>query len=149
MPTRKTFGTGRKATTFRTARNNTRTATNWYSCNSPKFNAARQECQWRIASYRTIFSQFTGGRTNFSPTVANKWIRYINNGTRVYQFNNNEFARYFGRQWAAATPTAAKQFIRRKFGAGIKDVTRGKNGTWLIATTRNVTGRPFSNHNWT
>lgn len=127
---------------------------NWptsnYSCNSPKFKTARFECQWRMGSYRNIYSQFAGHTTTpFSPTLANKWVRYINAGVRVYKFNNTEFAKYFGHNFASFTPTAARQFLKQKFGAGIKDVTRGNNNCWLIATTKNVTGRPFNAYTWT
>ena len=121
-----------------------------YACNSPKYNPVRNECQWRMGSYRNVGTQFngTGAKTVFSPTTANKWLRYVNNGVRVYKFNHNDFARYFGSQWTRTTPTTARQYLKKKYGQGIKDVTRGKGNCWLIATTKNVTGRPFNNYPW-
>lgn len=130
---------------------------NWnattYSGNSPKFNAARQECQWRMGSYRNVYSQFSGSsKTAFSPTTANKWVRYVNNNFRVYRFTQQQFNKFFGAAGSYGTsfnsPTTIKTFLRRKFGAFIKDVTRGNNNTWLIATSKNVTGRPFTQYNW-
>jgi hypothetical protein len=121
-----------------------------YACNSPKFTPVKQECQWRIGSYRNVYTQFTGGgtKTTISPAMANRWIRYINNGNRVYKFNNAQFTRYFGTNWTTGPITAARQYLRRKFGTGIKDVARGKGNCWLVATTKNVTGRPFNNYSW-
>lgn len=148
MPPRKTNTYRTTNRTWKTGRTFTMN-TSRYPCKSPKFNTARTECQWRIGSYRNVYSQFTmtGNRTNWSPAIANRWVRYVNTGARVYKFNNNEFTRFFGYQCTTCTPTAARMVLRRKYGMGIKDVTRG-NSCWLIATTRNVTGRPFNNYNW-
>ena len=122
-----------------------------YPCNSPKFKPVRFECQWRIGSYRNIYSQFAGNLSTspFSPTTAYKWVRYVNAGVRVYKFNNTEFCRYFGHNLARFTPMAARQYLKQKFGPGIKDVTRGNNNCWLVATTKSVTGRPFTSYTWT
>jgi len=134
-------------------RNKTRrTTTNrtTYACHSRRFRPPRKECQWRIGSYRNVYSQFTpaGSQTVLSPTTATKWIKYVNNGALVYKFNNAPFSRYFGPRWTTGTPTAARQYMRRKFGAGIKDVTRGKGNCWLVATTKNMNRSPFCNYNW-
>lgn len=151
MPPRKTNRnyrtTNRSTTTRRTTKSPT---TNTYATNSPKFTPVKQECQWRIGSYRNLYSQFTGAgsKTLFSPTNANKWIKYVNNGVRVYKFNNNEFTKNFGTQFANLTPTSARKGLQKKFGTCIKDVTRGKGNCWLVATTKNPTGRPFNNYNW-
>lgn len=150
MPPRKTNRTSyRKTYRTRTTRT-TRNMSTKYSCASPKFSTARTECQWRMGSYRNVWSQFNGAgtKTIFSPSAASKWTRYINNGVRVYKFNSNEFTKYFGSQWARRTPTAARQYLRRKYGPTVKDVTRGKGNCWLIATSKNLTGRPFNNYNW-
>jgi hypothetical protein len=103
-----------------------------------------------MGSYRNVYSQITpaGSKTSFSPTNANKWMKYVHNGNLVYKFNTAQFSRYFGSRWNQSTPTAARQWMRKKFGAGIKDVTRGKSNCWLVATTKNVTRQPFSNYNW-
>lgn len=159
MPPRKTTRTSRNyRTTNRTNRTTgtnrtnrtTRTPSATYPCNSPKYSPAKSECQWRMGSYRNVYSQFSGGRTKtrFSPTTANKWVKYVNSGNRIYKFNNVEFTRHFGTQWNTNSVTAARQFLRRKFGVAVKDVTRGKGNCWLIATTKNMTGRPFNNYNW-
>jgi len=153
MPPRKTTHTTRRTLNTRTAWKTTgRTTTNWantYTTNSPKYRPAKTECQWRMGSYRNVYAQLAGNtRTGFSPATANRWIRYVNNGVRVYKFNNNEFGRYFGTKWTCTSPTATRQYLKKKYGAGIKDVTRGTNNCWLVATTKNITGRPFNNYNW-
>ena len=150
MPPRKTMNTNWNKTYWtNTYRRTTQTGTH-YPCNSPKYRLARDECQWRMGSYRNIYAQFAGGtRTCFSPAAANKWIRYVNNGVRVYKFNTNEFTRHFGTRMTYTTPTTARQYLRRKYGTWIKDVTRGNNNCWLVATTKNVPGRPFAQYNWT
>ena len=150
MPLRRTTTTYRKTnTTYRTNRH-TPTTTTCYTCNSPKFRNIQQECQMRMGSYRNVYTQFTGAgmKTNFSPTTANRWIRYINNGVQVYKFTHTDFCRYFGNRWAQATSKAAQRYLRTHYGSTIKDVTRGKGNCWLIATTRTPTARPFLNYNW-
>lgn len=121
-----------------------------YSCQSPKYSPARSECLWRMGSYRNVWSQFNGAgsKTIFSPSAANKWTKYVNNGVRVYKFNSNEFTRHFGTHWLQGSPTSVKNWLRKKYGTGIKDVIRGKGNCWLIATTKNVMSRPFNNYNW-
>jgi hypothetical protein len=117
--------------------------------NPTQFRNANQEIQWRLGSYRNIYSQFNGaGTTPFSPTNANKWIRYVNTGTRVYKFNNQQFTNYFGFQWNNSTPNATYRWMRQKFGAGIKAVARGKGNCWLVAATERITARPFCNYTW-
>jgi len=150
MPPRKTNRTSqRRTTTTRTTRNKTNTGTT-YSYKSPKFNTARTECQWRMASYRTIWNQFNGAgtQTQFSPTAANRWTKYVNSGVRIYKWNNTDFTKYFGSQWTQNSPTAARNYLRKKYGAAIKDVTRGKGNCWLVAATKNVTAKPFRMYNW-
>jgi len=150
MPPRKTTNTHWNKTYMTNTYRRTNVTSTRYPCNSPKYRLARTECQWRMGSYRNIYAQFAGGaRTCFSPATANKWLRYINNGVRVYKFNTNEFTRHFGTRMTCTTPTAARQYLRQKYGTRIKDVTRGNNNCWLIATTKNVTGRPFAQYNWT
>ncbi len=149
MPPRKTMNTNWNKTYWNnTCRRTTPTGTH-YPCNSPKYRVVRDECQWRMGSYRNLYSQFAGGtRTNFSPAAANKWVRYVNSGVRVYKFNSIEFTRHFGARLTYTTPTTARQYLRQKFGACIKDVIRGNGNCWLIATTKNVTGRPFAQYDW-
>jgi hypothetical protein len=144
--TRKNNRTSRYTTT--TKRNTWNSPS--YPCNSPKFSGPKNECQWRIGSYRNVYSQFTGAgnKTVFSPTIANKWVRYVNNGVQVYKFTNKDFCRYFGMRWATATPTAARKYLYGKYGSKIKDVVRGKGNCWLVATTKTPTVRPFTNYNW-
>jgi hypothetical protein len=148
---RKTITTRKYTTTTytRTAKHTTPT-TNVYSVTNPKFNPIKTEVVWRVGSYRNIYTQFaTGNKTVFSPTVANKWIRYINNGVQVYQFTNQQFTKYFGNRWTTNTPTAARKYLTTRYGKTIKDVIRGNNNTWLVATTKTPTARPFTQYNWT
>ena len=123
--------------------------TGW-SYSPTMFNNLRKELQWRICSYRTLNQQFSGvGKvTAFSPTLANRWLKWVNDGARVYKFSNPDFCKYFGKQWYDATPNAAFRWMKQKYGPGIKGVTRGKANNWLIAATTNFTARPFSNYNW-
>ena len=152
MPTRRTTNCRRHNyhTTYRTTTRRTPTTTTTYTCNSPKFRTVQQECQWRMGSYRNVYNQFTGtGRkTVFSPTTANRWMRYVNNGVQVYKFTNQDFCRYFGSRWARSTSRAAYTYLNNHFGTSIKDVTRGKGNCWLIAATRTPTARPFANYIW-
>lgn len=116
-----------------------------------QFRNIGRNIQQTISSFRNIQTQWTGTTkvTAFSPTAANKWIRYVNNGTYIYKFTNSDFCRHFGSRFNSPTTTSsACRFLRNKFGAGIKDVTRGKGGCWLIAATPNVTARPFSTYKW-
>ncbi|GEM_PF-1224193 len=153
MPPRKTRTTTRKnyyyGSAYRTAKRTWYQPTT-YPCNSPKFNQVRNECQWRMGSYWNVYAQFTGagGRTNLSPTTANRWMRYVNNGVQVYRFSNTDFCKYFGSKWANSTPRAAYQYLRSRYGNAIKDITRGKGNCWLVATTRTPMTRPFVNYNW-
>ncbi|MBK9121127.1 MAG: hypothetical protein IPM18_16215 [Phycisphaerales bacterium] len=121
-----------------------------YSTRSPKFRAAQNEVQWRIGSYRNIQTQFSGPgvKTPVSPTTVSKWIKYVNNGVQVYKFTNKQFQTYFGAKTANSNPTVVRKQLATRFGASIKDVTRGKGNTWLIAATRTPTARPFANYPW-
>jgi hypothetical protein len=116
-----------------------------------KFNATKKQIQKTISSYRTLSSQFSGASTKnyFSPSTAQKWIKFVGGGACVYKFNQQQFCRYFGSQWNYNQSTsAAFKYLRKNFGAGIKAVAHGKGNTWLIAAT-NVNGSPFKNYNWT
>ncbi|MGD8451893.1 MAG: hypothetical protein PVJ57_08745 [Phycisphaerae bacterium] len=140
----------RNSRTVQNQRPTTQRKTSNYSCQATAFNQPRQECQWRMGSYRNVYSQFTGAtkQTPFSPTQANKWLRYANNGYRIYKFTNKDFTRHFGNQWTNTTPTTCQRWMKQKYGSGIKAVTRGRGNTWLIATTGNVNARPFQNYTW-
>ena len=163
MPPRKTTRTYRKRstgrtlrttrttgrTTTRTTNRTTRTPQCTYSCNSPKFLPTRNECQQRMGSYRNVYTQIAGGnKTLLSPTTANKWLRYVNNGSRVYKWTTNEFTRHFGKTNTQGTPTAVRRYLRTKYGAQIQDVTRGRSNCWLVATKKPINGRPFNSYAW-
>ncbi len=152
MPPRKTTTTwryaGYRTTNWKTTRTTGTTTT--YPTNSPKFRTVQTECQWRIGSYRNVYTQITGpgNKTTISPTTANKWVRYVNTGVRVYKFTNNDFCKFFGTTFTTGTTRTACRYLRRKFGQGIKDVTRGKGNCWLVATTKTMTTRPFNTYTW-
>ncbi len=153
MPTfSRTYRTGssRRTTSNWNRRNNT--GSNWTATpyKPTKFNTCRKEIQARIGSFRTLNQQFSGvtNVTAFSPNTANKWIKLVDAGARVFAFNQNQFSRYFGSGWNQSSPTAAFKFLRRKFGTGIKAVTRGRGNTWLIAASPKLSARPFNNYNW-
>ena len=153
MPTPRNYMKSRRRSTNWQRTEKTKMGSHGYSSfpkNSPAFKRVRNECEWRIGSYRTIYSQFTGAgtKTTFSPTNANKWLNYVNNGYRVYKWSHKDFCKYFGSQWQQGTPTACQRYLKQKYGQGIKAVTRGKANCWLIATTPTVTARPFYNYNW-
>lgn len=115
-----------------------------------QFNTVKKQIQAKVASFKTINQQISGGTkvTAFSPTGAGKWINFINNGANVYKFTNTQFNKWFGPAWDCNTPTAATRFMKNKFGSCILAVTKGKGNTWLVAATTNVSGRPFKNYNW-
>jgi hypothetical protein len=120
-----------------------------WSPKSPQFNPIRTECQARIGSYKNVYSQFSGsGKTVFSPSVANKWLRFCNNGTFVYKFSKPQFVRYFGQNCANLSSAACTKLFQQKFGQGVKAVSRGNNNCWLVAATQSVTASPFMNYNW-
>ncbi len=133
-----------------TARFGTAGATTWPT-SSPQFATVRDECAWRIGSYRNIYSQVSGSGATpaFSPTIARRWLKFVNAGTPVYQFSPTQFARFFGTQFNTQEPTTAFRWLRNKYGAGIKAVTRGKGGVWLVAATPRVAARPFRTYSWT
>ncbi|MBU0639773.1 MAG: hypothetical protein KKB50_12975 [Planctomycetes bacterium] len=152
MPTSRTsYKTGRRVTNYRRTPTSTSTQKTGWSYMPTQYKNAQCEIQWRIGSYRNINSQFTGAGkvTAFSPTVANRWIKYVNSGMRVYKFKSADFYRHFGNQWQNATPTATARWLKQKYGAGIKAVTRGKANCWLVAANERVSARPFGNYyNW-
>lgn len=140
----------RSGTTQRSSyrRTTTHSGPGWGYSNT-RYDTFRREIQARIGSYRAINQQFSGtGATAFSPAAASRWMKMVSAGTRVYTFSHAEFSRYFGSQWNSGTPTAAFRHLRKKFGSGIKAVTRGRGNTWLVAATSSVSGRPFSTYQW-
>ncbi len=148
---RKTTTTSRKNYYYTTARNtrNNPPPTASYSCNSRHFTNLKNEFQWRIGSYQNVFNQFnTGRKTVWSPTVANRWMRYVKNGVQVYQFTTQQFTRFFGPRFNNVNPTVMRKFLTQRYGHMIKDVTRGNRNTWLIATSRTPSSRLFTNYNW-
>ncbi|MCG3125998.1 MAG: hypothetical protein CHACPFDD_00826 [Phycisphaerae bacterium] len=141
---------GYRGSGYRTGGGSTSTGGAGYS--PTQFSSVKKSIQQCIGSFRNIQGQFTGGGrvTAFSPTAANKWVRYINNGAFVYKFSNSEFCRQFGARFGqpgTSTSNVART-LKAKFGTGIKDVTRGKGGCWLIAASARVTGYPFSSYKW-
>ncbi|MBL8879079.1 MAG: hypothetical protein JNG88_08160 [Phycisphaerales bacterium] len=127
-----------------------RSTTSSTSYSPTQFSNVREQCQQRVTSYRTIASQCSGpGRVNwFSPSTANKFVRFVNNGCLVYKFSNPQFCRSFGSQFSNTNSTTAFRLLKNKFGTGIKAVTRGKNNCWLVCASSNVSARPFSQYNW-
>ena len=87
--TRKNYNTTSKRSGISSTTRSSQTNYSTYACNSPKFKTVKGECQWRMGSYRNVYTQFSGTqKTCISPTVANRWIKYVNNGNRVYKFAN-------------------------------------------------------------
>lgn len=150
---RRTNTTNRRTTTTTNRGTTAKSTGSGFNTNTyppTKFSNQKCEVQARIGSYKNVASQFSGNAkvTAFSPTGANKWIKFVNNGTRVYKFNNAQFCKLFGTQWKDSNPTSACTWMRKKFGTGIKAVTRGRNNNWLIAATPSVNKGPFKNYNW-
>lgn len=143
------YGSG-YASSYGTRTGSTSTNNAW-SPNSPKFNPIKEECECRIGSYENIYTQCSGtGKTPFSPTTANKFVKFVNNGAYVYKFNSSEFRRFFGNSfdYTNCTPNTAFRYLKTKFGAGIKGVAQGKGNNWLICASSNVSARPFTNYDW-
>ncbi|MCH7870955.1 MAG: hypothetical protein IID33_04575 [Planctomycetes bacterium] len=118
-----------------------------------KYKSVNKNLQQWIGSFRNIRTQFSGAGpvSAFSPTGVNKWIKYVNTGSFVYKFTNADFCKKFSSALNSnsnPTTTAAQRHLTKKFGAGIKGITRGKGGCWLIAATPNVSGGPFSSYKW-
>ncbi len=156
MPTPRSYYKSRRQTSTwqRTTQCQRRTTTSCkpttYTKSSAAFRNVRGEYEWRMQSYRTVYTQFTGAgqKTPFSPTNANRWLRYINQGYRVYNWTNREFCRFFGAQWQTGSPTACFRYMRQRFGSTVKAVARGKGNCWLVATSQHVNGQPFRNYRW-
>ena len=154
MPTPRNYMKSSNRTTTNRYNNKTTTTrikkTPTFTKNSPAFKRVRMECEKRIGSYRSVYTQFTGAgvTTPFSPTLANKWVKYVNNGWHVYYWSNKDFCKHFGTQWNNGTPTACYRWMKQKYGSCIKAITRGKGTSWLVAVTPNITARPFNNYNW-
>lgn len=149
--TRGTWNNRTSGSTTTTTRS--RVASQTYSPNKYK-NVNRDLQQW-IGSFRNIRTQFTGAGpvSAFSPTGVNKWIKFVNTGAFIYKFTNADFFKKFNTTFnidsnSNPTATAAQRILKKKFGAGIKGVTRGKGGCWLIAAAPNVSGGPFSSYKW-
>lgn len=116
-----------------------------------QFKNASKCIQQSIGSFRNIATQFNGAGkvTAFSPTTVNKWIKYVNDGTFVYKFTNEQFRRYFGARFNMPTnPNYAARVLKNRYGAGIKDVARGKGGSWLVAASGSMSSGPFKNYKW-
>lgn len=117
-----------------------------------QFKSVNKNIQQWIGSFRNIRTQFNGaGRVSaFSPTGVNKWIKFVNSGAFIYKFTNVDFCNKFSNSFSSPTtsPTDACRNLKRKFGSGIKAVTRGKGGCWLIAASPTVSGSPFSTYKW-
>lgn len=143
-------GTSSTGGTGGTGWNRTGTGHSTSSYSPTQFTNVCNTMQQRMGSYRTLYTQCKGpGKvTSFSPTTANKWIKFINSGALVYKFTNIECARWFGSQFNHTTPSSAYRIMRQRFGSGIKAVTRGKGNCWLVAATQSVTARQFSNYSW-
>lgn len=144
---RRTTGAGRNAWGWNntTSRNTSSQTSRGYS--PSQFSDVRQQIQCRLGSFRTLNSQVSGaGRvTAFSPSVANRWVKFVDQGARVFKFSGREVNRWFGARhdtntWSNA---AAFKWLRWKFGSGIKAVTRGKSGTWLVAASSKLNTGPF------
>ncbi len=147
---RTTRGNWNSRTSGSTTTTRTTASSRTYSPN--KYKSVNKNLQQWIGSFRNIRTQFSGNGpvSAFSPTGVNKWIKFVNSGAFIYKFTNVDFYKKFGPSFSSpsTTPTAACRNLKRKFGAGIKAVTRGKGGCWLIAAAPNVSGRPFSNYKW-
>ena len=151
------WGASYGSSSWGTGRSTSATSSSTWSVNTPQFKTIKNECQAWMGSYKNIYSQFNGAtKTSFSPTVANRFLKLINNGTFVYKFNNTQFVKAFGSAFPGSktnfvsqfsAPTIAKQ-IQKKFGTGIKSVARGNGNCWLVAATPNVTSGPFKSYNW-
>lgn len=118
-----------------------------------KFGQTRKQLTAKIASFRTINQQIggTGKVTAFSPTNANKWIKFVNNGANVYKFSGAQWNRHFGKLFnstSAVSPTTAMKALKKQFGSGIKAVTKGKGNSWLVAATPSVHASPFKNYSF-
>jgi hypothetical protein len=126
------------------------TSVRLWQTNSPKFSGVRDECQWRMSSYRNVYEQCSGaGRTyGFSPTAVNRWMKFINQGCPVYKFSNRDFCKFFGNEWTSGSASAAFKFLKSEFGTGVKAVARGKGNCWLVAARSTVSGKPFVNYDW-
>ncbi|MBN2448663.1 MAG: hypothetical protein JXO22_18195 [Phycisphaerae bacterium] len=141
--------TGRRTTTSTRTRYNSVSKAGW----SPtQYGNVRDDIQWRIGSYRNIYSQVTGPSkiTTFSPKKATQWANYVNSGCKVYKFNAPQMTRYFGSAWNnTQSATAVTRYLRHKYGTkNIKAVARGRGTTWLVATTGNFNRGPFKNYTW-
>lgn len=152
MPmTRRNWKSGAKRTTTNKTYGRTTMTHSAGSYYSPtKYNTYKKDLQAKIGSYRTINQQFSGATkvTAFSPTGAGKWIKYVNQGANIYKFSSKDFQKFWGKNWNNPTPTAAYNFMKKKFGVNIKAVTQGKGSYWLVAANPKISARQFTTYNW-
>ncbi len=105
----------------------------------------------KINSYRTLYNQ-TKGPARYdrpTPTTINSFANWIGKGANVHTVTKNQISR-----WAkmtqknfntrTPTPNSCKNVLSAKFGRNtIKAVARTKTGSFMVATTPVVNGKPF------
>lgn len=107
----------------------------------------------KISSFKTLYNQTKGpakqGRP--SPATLSSLAKWVNKGAVIQTVTSQQVA-----QWAKSTqrksnvntrnitPTACKNILCAKFGkSAIKAVARTKGGSFMVATTPTVQGKPF------
>ncbi len=105
----------------------------------------------KISSYKTLYKQ-TFGPAKFSrpsPTTLNSFANWINKGAVVQMVTKAQVSRWAkatkkGFNVRSATPTTCKNVLCAKFGkTTIKAVCGSKSGSFMVATSPTVSGRPF------
>ena len=151
---RRTTGSFGGSRATKTTRNSSKTWKPTTAYAPSKFGQTRKQLTAKIASFRTINQQVsgTGKVTAFSPTNANKWIKFVNTGANVYKFSGAQWSRHFGKLFnstsGAVSPSIAMKALKKQFGTGIKAVTKGKGNNWLVAATPSVHASPFKNYSF-
>ena len=117
-----------------------------------EYKTCYNEFVTKISSYKMLYNQTRGPAryTRPSPTTLNSFANWINNGAVIQTVSAAQVSR-----WAKTTtknfntrtagPTVCKDVLWAKFGKNtIKAVARTKTGSFMVATSPTVNGRPFS-----
>lgn len=118
---------------------------------APAYRTCWNQFEAKIVSFKTLFNQTHGPAKCPRPstTVLNNFANWVNKGAIVQTCSNAQLSR-----WARScninfnprtvTPTTCRTILCSTFGKStIKAVARTKTGSFMVATSPTVKGKPF------
>ena len=125
---------------------------NWTTGVPPTYKTCSYSLETKMNSYRTLYNQTRGPAKYDRPTPAtlNTFANWVNKGAIIHTVTPTQVARwskttrkYFNTR--TPTPTSCKNVLWAKFGKNaIKAVARSKSGSFMVATTPTISGKPFN-----